>query len=166
MTSNYLIRLERDIVNNVTNKLIGVLKWYHNEPHSHRLIKHEIVGFDCIDLITAAEKLCAFASKSSSTLKYLLETKGLDMWALNVVEDALLKLNNGESYTHYDDIYAPLIGRIGMTISKRTLNSDKDGIVCDDETLCYYIDLVEYSKSSDGDTTYSITLGLANDITL
>lgn len=162
---NYSIRLERDIVNNVTNKLIGVLKWYHNEPRSHRLVKSEIVGFDCIDLIIATEKLCSFASKSSSTLKYLLETKGLDMWVLNVVEDALSKLNNGESYTHYDDIYAPLMGRIGMTI-KRTLNSENDGIACDDETLCYYIDLVEYSKSSDSNTTYSITLVLANDITL
>ena len=165
MMLNYLIRLEHDIVNNVTNKLIGVLKWYHNEPRSHRLVKSEIVGFDCIDLIIATEKLCAFASKSSSTLKYLLETKGLDMWVLNVVEDALSKLNNGESYTHYDDIYAPLMGRIGMTI-KRTLNSENDGIACDDETLCYYIDLVEYSKSSDSNTTYSITLVLANDITL
>lgn len=152
-------------MNNVTNKLIGVLKWYHNEPRSHRLVKSEIVGFDCIDLIIATEKLCAFASKSSSTLKYLLETKGLDMWVLNVVEDALSKLNNGESYSHYDDIYAPLMGRIGMTI-KRTLNSENDGIACDDETLCYYIDLVEYSKSSDSNTTYSITLVLANDITL
>ena len=28
MTSSYLIKLERDIVNNVTNKLIGVLKYY------------------------------------------------------------------------------------------------------------------------------------------
>ena len=152
-------------MNNVTNKLIGVLKWYHNEPRSHRLVKSEIVGFDCIDLIIATEKLCAFASKSSGTLKYLLETKGLNMWALNVVEDALSKLNNGESYTHYDDIYAQLTGRIGMTISKRTLNSENDGIACEDGTLCYYIDLVEYSKSSDGDTTYSITLVLANDIT-
>ena len=153
-------------MNNGTNKLIGVLKWYHNEPRSHRLVKSEIVWFDCIDLITAAEKLCTFASKSSGTLKYLLETKGLDMWALNVVEDAVLKLNNGESYTHYDDIYAPLMGRIGMTISKRTLNSENNGIACEDGTLCYYIDLVEYSKSSGSDTTYSITLVLANDITL
>ena len=152
-------------MSNVTNKLIGVLKWYHNEPRSHRLVKSEIVGFDCIDLIIATEKLCAFASKSSGTLKYLLETKGLNMWALNVVEDALSKLNNGESYTHYDDIYAQLTGRIGMTISKRTLNSENDGIAREDGTLCYYIDLVEYSKSSDGDTTYSITLVSANDIT-
>lgn len=153
-------------MNNVTNKLIGVLKWYHNEPRSHKLVKSEIVGFNCIDLITATEKLFAFASKSSGTLKYLLETKGLDMWALNVVGDVLSKLNNGESYTHYADIYAPLMGRIGMTISKRTLNSEKDGISCDDETLCYYIDLVEYSKSSGSNTTCSITLVLANDITL
>ena len=28
MTSSYLIKLERDIVTNVTNKLIGVLKYY------------------------------------------------------------------------------------------------------------------------------------------
>ena len=153
-------------MNNVTNKLIGVLKWYHNEPRSHRLVKSDIVGFNHIDLITATEKLCAFASESSETLKYLLDTKGLDMWALNVVEDALLKLNTGESYTHYDDIYTPLTGRIGMTVSKRTLNSEKDGIACEDGTLCYYIDLAEYSKSSDGDTTYSITLVFANDITL
>lgn len=153
-------------MNNGTNKLIGVLKWYHNEPRSHRLVKYEIVGFHCIDLIAATEKLCAFASKSSGTLKYLLETKGLDMWALNVVEDALSKLNNGESYMHYDDIYAPLMGRIGMTVSKRTLNSEKDGIACEHGTLCYHIDLVEYSKSSDSNTTYSITLVLANDITL
>lgn len=150
----------------MTNKLIGVLKYHMNEPNSCSLIKSEIVGFDGIDLITATEELCAFASKYSGTLKYLLETKGLDMWALNVVEDALPKLNNRESYTYHDDIYALFAGRIGMTVSKRTLNSEKDGIACEDETLCHYIDLAVYSKSSDSNTTYSITLVLADDITL
>lgn len=150
----------------LTNKLIGVLKWYHNEPHSHRLVKSEIVGFDDIDLITATEELCAFASKSSGTMNYLFETKGLDMWALNVIEDALPKLNNRESYTHYDEIYAPSTGRIGMIVSKRTVNSEKDGIVCEDGTLCYYIDFAMMSKSSGSINTYSITLVLANDITV
>lgn len=150
----------------VTNKLIGVLKYHRNEPHSHRLIKSEIVGFDDIDLITATEELCAFASKSSGTMNYLFETKGLDMWALNVVEDALQKMNTRESYTHYDEIYAPLTGRIGMIVSKRTVNSEKDGIACEDGTLCYYIDFAIHSTSSDSFNTYSITLVLANDITV
>lgn len=150
----------------MTNKSIGVLKWYHNEPRSHNLVRSEIVGIDGVDLITATEELCAFASKHSGTLKHLLDTKGLDMWASNVVEDALPKLNNRESYTHYDDIHAPFTGRIGMTVSRRTLNSEKDGIACEDGTLCYYIDLAVYSKSSDSNTTYSITLVLADDITL
>ena len=88
------------------------------------------------------------------------------MWALNVIEDALPKLNNRESYIHYDDIYAPLKGRIGMTVSKRTLNGEKDGIAFEDGTLYHYIDLVKYSKSFDSNTTYSITLVLANHITL
>lgn len=146
----------------MVNKLIGVLK----HQQDHKLIKSEIVGFDDIDLITATEELCAFASKSSSTMNYLFETKGLDMWALNVVEDALPKMNNRVSYTHYDEIYAPLTGRIGMIVSKRTVNSDKDGIVCEDGTLCYYIDFAMHSTSSDNINTYSITLVLANDITV
>ena len=151
---------------NVTNKSIGVLKYHLNEPHSHRLIKSEIVGLDDIDLITATKELCAFASKSSGTLKYLLETKELDIWALNVVEDALPELNNRESFTHYDEIYAPLTGRIGMIVSKRTINNEKDGIACEDGTICYYIDFAMHSKSSGSIHTYSITLVLANDITL
>lgn len=150
----------------MTNKLIGVLKYQMNEPNSHKLIKSEIVGFDDIDLITATEELCAFANNSSGTMTYLFETKGLDMWALNVVNDALLKLNNRESYTHYDEIYAPTVGQLGMIVSKRTLNSEKDGIACEDGTLCYYIDFAIHSKSSSSITTYSITLVLANDITL
>ena len=142
------------------------MKYHQNVGDSHRLIKSEIVGFNGLDLITVAKALCAFASKSSSTLKYLLETKELDTWALNVVGNALKKLNDRESYTHYDEIYAPLTGRIGMIVSKRTINNEKDGIACEDGTLCYYIDFAMYSKSSDSNTTYSITLVLADDITL
>lgn len=153
-------------MNNVTNKLIGVLKYQQTHEKYPRLMKSRIVGFDDLDLIAAMKELCAFTSKSSSTISYLLERQGFDDWALNVVEDALSKLNDRESYTHYDEIYyTPLTGRIGMIASKRTVDDDRDGISCEDGTLCYYIDFAIYSKSFDNVDTYSIILVSANDIT-
>ena len=148
------------------NKFIGVLKHHENEPKSHRLVKSRIVGFDDLDLIAAMKELCEFTSKSSSTVSYLLERQGFDEWTLNVVEEALPKLNVSESYVHYYDeiYYTPLTGRIVMNVIKRTVNSDNDEIACEDETLCYYIDFAMYSKSSDSVTTYSITLVSTNDI--
>lgn len=153
-------------MNNVTNKLIGVLKYQQTLETHPRLVKSRIVGFDDLDLIAAMKELCTFTSESSSTVSYLLERQGLDVWVLNVVEDALPKLNARDSYTHYDEIYyTPLTGRIGMIVGKRTVDDDRDGISCKDGTLCYYIDFSMYSKSSDSVDTYSITLVSANDIT-
>lgn len=151
----------------MANKFIGVLKHHENEPQSHRLVKSGIVVFDDLDLISAMRELCVFTSKSSSTISYLLERQGFDEWALNVVEEALPKLNVSESYVHYYDeiYYTPLTGRIVMTVIKRTINSDNDGIACKDGTLCYYIDFAMYSKSADSVTTYSITLVSESDIT-
>lgn len=151
----------------MTNKLIGVLKYQQTLEKYPRLMKSRIVRFDDLDLIAAMKELCVFTSKSSSTISYLLKRQGFDNWALNVVEDALSKLNDRESYTHYDEIYyTSLTGRIGMIVSKRTVDDDRDGISCEDGTLCYYIDFAMYSKSSDSVDTYSITLVSENDITL
>lgn len=153
-------------MNNVTNKLIGVLKYQQTLEKYPKLMKSRIVGFDDLDLIFAMKELCTFTGESSSTVSYLLERQGLDVWASNVVEEALPKLNASESYTHYDEIYyTPLTGRIGMIVGKRTVDNEKDGISCEDGTLCYYIDFAMYSKSSDSVDTYSITLVSANDIT-
>ena len=135
------------------NKLIGILK-YHQD---HRLIKSEVVGFEDLDLITASEHVIA---------EFLFEHKGYDMWVRDVVMEASPKLNARETYTHYDELYTQNAGRLGMIVSKRKVNSEKDGISCEDGTLCFYLDFAIQSYTSGIIETYSMTIVLADDITL
>ena len=88
------------------------------------------------------------------------------MWVRDVVMEASSKLNARETYTHYDELYTQNAGRLGVMVSKRTVNSKKDGISCEDGTLCFYLDFVIQSYTSGVIETYSMTIVLADDITL
>lgn len=144
------------------NKLIGVLKYQQD----HKLIKSEIVGFDDLDLITASEVLCTWVGNLHVIAEFLFEHKGYDMWVRDVVMEASPKLNARETYTHHDELYIQNASRLGVTVSKRTVNSEKDGISCEDGTLCFYLNFVIQSYTSGTIETYSMTIVLADDITL
>lgn len=144
------------------NKLIGVLK-YHQD---HKLIKSEVVGFEDLDLITASEVPCTWVGNLHVIAEFLFEHKGYDMWVRDVVMEASPKLNARETYTHYDELYTQNAGRLGMIVSKRKVNSEKDGISCEDGTLCFYLDFAIQAYTSGIIETYSMTIVLADDITL
>lgn len=146
----------------MTNKLIGVLK-YHQD---HKLIKSEVVGFEDLDLIAASEVLCTWVRNLHVIAEFLFEHKGYDMWVRDVVMEASPKLSVRETYTHYDELYTQNAGRLGMIVSKRKVNSEKDGISCEDGTLCFYLDFVIQSYTSGIIETYSMIVVLADDITL
>ena len=82
-----------------------------------------------MDLITASDVLCTWVGNLHVIAEFLFEHTGYDMWVRNVVTEALPKLNTGETYTHYDELYTQTAGRLGVTVSKRTVNSKKDGIL-------------------------------------
>lgn len=148
----------------MTNKLIGVLK-YHQD---HKLIKSEVVGVEEEDfnLIKASEVLCTWVGNLHVIAEFLFEHKGYDMWVRDVVIEASSKLNARETYTHYDEMYTQNVGGLGVTVSKRTVNSKKDGISCEDGTLCFYLDFVIQSYTPGIIETYSMIVVLADDITL
>ena len=146
------------------NKLIGILK-YHQD---HRLIKSEVVGFEeeDFDLISASEVLCTWVGNLHVIAEFLFQHKGYDMWVRDVVMEASSKLNARETYTHHDELYTQNVGRLGVTVSKRKVNSEKDGISCEDGTLCFYLNFVIQSYTSGIIETYSMIVVLADDITL
>ena len=146
------------------NKLIGILK-YHQD---HRLIKSEVVGFEeeDFDLIKASEVLCTWVGNLHVIAEFLFEHKGYDMWVRDVVMEASSKLNARETYAHHDELYTQNAGRLGVTVSKRKVNSEKDGISREDGTLCFYLNFVIQSYTSGIIETYSMTVVLADDITL
>ena len=146
------------------NKLIGILK-YHQD---HRLIKSEVVGFEeeDFDLISASEVLCTWVGNLHVKAEVLFEHKGYDMWVRDVVMEASSKLNARETYTHHDELYTQNAGRLGVTVSKRKVNSEKDGISCEDGRLCFYLNFVIQSYTSGIIETYSMIVVLADDITL
>ena len=88
------------------------------------------------------------------------------MWVRDVVMEASPKLNARETYTHNDELYTQNVGRLGVTVSKRKVNSEKVGISCDDGALCFFLDFVFHSFTSGIIETYSMTVVLADDITL
>lgn len=149
MTLNCLIKLECDIVNNVTNKTIIVLK-------NHRANKSEVAMIQDVDSMNIGEVFCDWIRTQSSELKILFNIYKVDRWILDVVIDTFPKLANKNEYTDYDGLYLEDIGHIGLMISKRKLE-DKDIILCDDDKIVYEIALTHQNLFNGGIRGFSMT---------
>jgi hypothetical protein len=142
-------------VNNLTNKLIGVLKYHKNR----QLIKSEIVKFsDDLNVNIAVEELCAWVGDLHVIAQFLFEYKGYNMWVHKVVTDAAMKLLTDGILTHSDEMYTKNAGRLGVVTGFRKVDSEKDGVSCDDKTFCFYIDFAIQSYAADDTETYSMLL--------
>ena len=149
MTLNCLIKLECDIVNDLTNKSIVIFK-------NHRANKSEVAMIQDVDSMNIGEVFCDWIRTQSSELKILFNIYKVDRWILDVVIDTFPKLANKNEYTDYDGLYLEDIGHIGLMISKRKLE-DKDIILCDDDKIVYEIALTHQNLFNGGIRGFSMT---------
>lgn len=149
MTLNCLIKLECDIVNNVTNKTVVLLK-------NHRANKSEVALVRDIDSKNIGKVFCDWIRTQSSELKIMFNVYKVDQWVVDTVIDAFPKLANKSEYTDYDGLYLEDIGHIGLMISKRK-TEDKDIILCDDYTTVYEIALTHQNLFNGGIRGFSMT---------
>ena len=134
MTLNCLIKLECDIVNDLTNKTIVVFK-------NHRANKSEVALVQDIDSKNIGKVFCDWIRTQSSELKIMFNVYKVDQWVVDTVIDTFPKLD---------------IGHIGLMISKRK-TEDKDIILCDDYTTVYEIALTHQNLFNGGIRGFSMT---------
>lgn len=149
MTLNCLIKLECDIVNDLTNKTIVVFK-------NHRANKSEVAMIQDVDSMNIGEVFCNWIRTQSSELKTIFKVYKVDRWIIDVVIDTCPKLVNKTEYTDYDGLYLEDIGHIGLMMSKRK-TEDKDIILCDDDKTVYEIALTHQNLFNGGIRGFSMT---------
>lgn len=149
MTLNCLIKLECDIVNDLTNKTIVVFK-------NHRANKSEVAMIQDVDSMNIGEVFCNWIRTQSSELKTIFKVYKVDRWIIDVVIDTFPKFVNKTEYTDYDGLYLEDIGHIGLMMSKRK-TEDKDIILCDDDKTVYEIALTHQNLFNGGIRGFSMT---------
>lgn len=149
MTLNCLIKLECDIVNDLTNKTIVVFK-------NHRANKSEVAMIQDLDSMNIGEVFCNWIRTQSSELKIMFNVYKVDRWIVDTIIDTFPKFVNKTEYTDYDGLYLEDIGHIGLMISKRK-TEDKDIILCDDYTTVYEIGLTHQNLFNGGIRGFSMT---------
>ena len=149
MTLNCLIKLECDIVNDLTNKTIVVFK-------NHRANKSEVAMIQDLDSMNIGEVFCNWIRTQSSELKIMFNVYKVDRWIVDTIIDTFAKFVNKTEYTDYDGLYLEDIGHIGLMISKRKLE-DKDIILCDDDKIVYEIALTHQNLFNGGIRGFSMT---------
>lgn len=149
MTLNCLIKLECDIVNDLTNKTIIVLK-------NHRANKSEVAMIQDVDSMNIGKVFCNWIRTQSSEMKVLFNVYKVDRWVVDTVIDTFPNFVNKTEYTDYDGLYLEDIGHIGLMISKRK-TEDKDIILCDDATTIYEIALTHQNLFNGGIRGFSMT---------
>lgn len=158
MTLNCLIKLECDIVNDLTNKTIVVFK-------NHRANKSEVAMIQDVDSMNIGEVFCNWIRMQSSELKTIFKVYKVDRWVVDTVIDTFPNFVNETEYTDYDGLYLEDIGHIGLMISKRKLE-DKDIILCDDNKTVYEIALAHQNLFNGGIRGFSITFTNVDNITM
>lgn len=149
MTLNCLIKLECDIVNDLTNKTIVVFK-------NHRANKSEVAMIQDVDSMNIGEVFYNWIRTQSSELKTIFKVYKVDRWIIDVVIDTFPKFVNKTEYTDYDGLYLEDIGHIGLMMSKRK-TEDKDIILCDDDKTVYEIALTHQNLFNGGIRGFSMT---------
>lgn len=149
MTLNCLIKLECDIVNDLTNKTIVVFK-------NHRANKSEVAMIQDLDSMNIGEVFCNWIRTQSSELKIMFNVYKVDRWIVDTIIDTFPKFVNKTEYTDYDGLYLEDIGHIGLMMSKRK-TEDKDIILCDDDKTVYEIALTHQNLFNGGIRGFSMT---------
>lgn len=141
--------MECDIVNDLTNKTIIVLK-------NHRANKSEVALVHDMDSMNIGEVFCNWIRTQSSELKTIFEVYKVDRWLIDTVIDTFPKFVDKTEYTDYDGLYLEDIGHIGLMISKRKTEY-KDIILYDDYSTVYEIGLTYQNLFNGGIRGFSMT---------
>ena len=98
-------------------------------------------------------------------LKRMFDSEDLDIWILNVVENAFPRFENRDIYSHYDEVMVANINRVGLMISKGKANSN-DIIICNDDVTIYKIILSSWNITSGDMEDFSMVFVGAGDVKL
>lgn len=145
-------------MNNLTKRTAVAFK-------NHQTSKHEFALIQNLDNVNIAEVFCKWVETQHDGLKRMFDSEDLDIWILNVVEDAFPRFENRDIYSHYDEVLVADINRVGLMVSKGKANSN-DIIICNDDVIVYKIILSLWNITSGDMEDFSMVFVGADDIKL
>ena len=145
-------------MNNLTKRTVVAFK-------NHQTSKHEFALIQNLDNVNIAEVFCKWVETQHDGLKRMFDSEDLDIWILNVVEDAFPRFENRDIYSHYDEVMVADINRVGLMVSKGKANSN-DIIICNDDVTVYKIILSLWDITSSDMEDFSMVFVGADDIKL
>lgn len=145
-------------MNNLTKRTVVAFKNHQTNKHGFALIQN-------LDNVNIAEVFCKWVETQHDGLKRMFDSEELDIWILNVVEDAFPRFENKDIYSHYDEVMVANINRVGLMVSKGKANND-DIIIFNDDVTVYKIILSLWNITSEDMEDFSMVFLGADDIKL
>ena len=145
-------------MNNLTKRTVVAFK-------NHQTNKHEFALIQNLDNVNIAEVFCKWVETQHDGLKRMFDSEDLDIWILNVVENAFPRFENRDIYSHYDEVMVASSNRVGLMVSKGKANSN-DIIICNDDVTVYKIILSLWNITSGDMEDFSMVFVGADDIKL
>lgn len=96
-----------------------------------------------------AEAFCKWVGKQHNGIHRMFYVLGLDVWVLNVVNDAFDKFRDERRYADFDEVSVKGFSHVSVMTLKRTVK-DTDVVTTKDEaTTCYEIVFTMQTLSGD-----------------
>ena len=108
---------------------------------NHQTNKNEVTLIRKCGPIDMAEAFCKWVGKQHNGIRRMFYVLWLDIWVLNVVNDAFDKFRDERRYTDFDEV--------SVTTIKRTVKDIDVAITKDEDTICYEIVFTMQTLSGD-----------------
>lgn len=110
-----------------------------------------------------AEAFCKWVGKQHNGIRRMFYALGLDIWVLNVVNDAFDKFRDERSCTDFDEVSVKGFSRVSVMTLKRAVKDADVVITKDEDTICYEI-VFTMQTSSGGIHSFSMVFTSLDDI--
>lgn len=116
---------------------------------NHQTNKNEVTLIRKCGPIDMAEAFCKWVGKQHNGIHRMFYVLGLDIWVLNVVNDAFDKFRDEYRYTDFDEVSVKGFSHVSVMTLKRTVKDTDVVITKDEDTICYEIVFTMQTLSGD-----------------
>lgn len=116
---------------------------------NHQTNKNEVTLIRKCGPIDMAEAFCKWVGKQHNGIHRMFYVLGLDIWVLNVVNDAFDKFRDERRYTDFDEVYVKGFSHVSVMTLKRTVKDTDVVVTKDEDAICYEIVFTMQTSSGD-----------------
>lgn len=116
---------------------------------NHQTNKNEVTLIRKCGPIDMAEAFCKWVGKQHNGIHRMFYVLGLDIWVLNVVNDAFDKFRDERRYTDFDEVCVKGFSHVSVMTLKRTVKDTDVVVTKDEDAICYEIVFTMQTSSGD-----------------